>query len=126
MYMVASPDKLKEATSHAIDSLARLCFEVSEAEVERAKTQLKANMLMQLDSHSQVAEDIGRQLLTYGRRMGVPEIFARINSITVADIQAAANKFLNDEDHALVAIGPVGQLPSYDWIRERCVWGGKN
>jgi hypothetical protein len=43
-------------------------------QVSRAKTQLKANMLMQLDSFSQTAEDIGRQMLTYGRRMSNAEV----------------------------------------------------
>ena len=94
---------------------------MSDESVERAKTQLKANMLMQLDSHAQVAEDIGRQLLTYGRRMGAAEVFSRINAVTAQDVRATANRFLNDEDHAMVGIGPVAGLPEYNWIRQRMV-----
>ena len=43
-------------------------------QVSRAKVQLKANMLMQLDSFSNTCEDIGRQILTYGRRMSNEEV----------------------------------------------------
>ena len=54
---------------------------MSDEEIIRAKTQLKANLLMQLDSFSNIAEDIGRQLLTYGRRMTSAELFARVDAI---------------------------------------------
>ncbi|CAM9865698.1 unnamed protein product, partial [Laminaria digitata] len=30
-------------------------------------------------------------------------------------------RFVNDEDHAMAALGPVGGLPDYDWIRNRTV-----
>ena len=40
---------------------SRLCRNVSSAEVERAKAQLKASILLSLDGTTAVAEDIGRQ-----------------------------------------------------------------
>jgi processing peptidase subunit beta len=48
---------------------SRLSQSVSEAEVERAKAQLKASILLSLDGTTAVAEDIGRQIVTTGRRM---------------------------------------------------------
>lgn len=31
------------------------------------------------------------------------------------------SRFVNDEDHAMAALGPVGRLPDYDWIRNRTI-----
>jgi processing peptidase subunit beta len=48
-----------------------LCFVVK---VDRAKNLLKTNMLLQLDGTTPICEDIGRQMLCYGRRWGAPLI----------------------------------------------------
>lgn len=73
----------KEFTYHLQEEWMRLCASVTEAEVERAKNVLKTNMLLQLDTSTQVCEDIGRQLLCYNRRIPPHELEARINVITI-------------------------------------------
>lgn len=57
----------------------RLCQSITDDEVDRAKNALKTNMLLQLDGTTAVAEDIGRQMLCYGRRVPVEEMEKRIN-----------------------------------------------
>jgi processing peptidase subunit beta len=105
---------------YTLDNLVRLCHNVSDEEVARAKIQLKTSML--LSTPTETANDIGKQMLSYGRRMSTAEVFARIDAITTSDIKATANKFINDEDHALAAVGPIFELPDYNWIRRRSYW----
>lgn len=45
------------------------------------------------------------------------EIFARIDAVEVEDIKATALHHIIDGDHALAAIGPIDELPTYDWIK---------
>ena len=70
-----------------------------------------------LDGNTNVCEDIGRQLLAYGRRMAPAEIFQRIEELSVEDVKAAAYKVFHDKDHAMAAVGGIESLPSYEWIR---------
>ena len=107
---------------YTLECMVRLCHKTSDEEVERAKAQLKASMLMQLDGSSPVCEDIGRQMLTYGRRMTPAEIFARIDAVDAATVRATAHDVINDEDHALAAVGPIQELPDYNWHRMRTYW----
>jgi processing peptidase subunit beta len=117
IYAVAPDNKLDDLLWYIMGNLVRMVHNPSVDEVERAKVNLKATMLMGLDGNSNVAEDIGRQLLTYGRRMTPAEIFSRIDAITVDDIKATAAKVINDQDHALAAVGGIHELPDYNWIR---------
>jgi processing peptidase subunit beta len=88
---------------------------VSAAELARAKTQLKASLMAQLGTFSFVAEDIGRQVLTYGRRMAAVEVFARIDAVALEDVTRTAAAF-RAAPVAVAALGLVDQLPSYGEI----------
>jgi processing peptidase subunit beta len=122
VYAVAPDIKLDDLMWYIMNNLVRLVHAPSDEEVERAKVSLKATMLMSLDGNANVCEDIGRQLLTYGRRMTTAEIFSRIDAVTTDDIKATAAKFINDNDHALAAVGGIHELPDYNWIRRHSYW----
>lgn len=69
-----------------------------ENEVERAKSQLKASLLLGLDGTTAIAEDIGRQLVTSGRRFTPKQIENAVDAVTPAEIQRVAQKYLWDRD----------------------------
>jgi processing peptidase subunit beta len=95
----------------------RLCTNVSASETERAKAQLKASILLSLDGTTAVAEDIGRQLVTTGRRMAPNEIERKIDAITEKDIMDFANRKLWDRDIAVSAVGSIEGLFDYQRLR---------
>ena len=85
--------------------------------MERAKAQLKASILLSLDGTTAVAEDIGRQIVTTGRRMDPSEIERVVGSITEKDVMAFAQKKLWDQDIAMSAVGSVEGILDYQRIR---------
>lgn len=96
---------------------SRLSFNVSEAETERAKAQLKASLLLSLDGTTAVAEDIGRQIVTTGRRLEPPELEKAIGNISERDVMKFAQRRLWDQDVAVSAVGSIEGLLDYNRIR---------
>ncbi|KAJ4407744.1 Mitochondrial-processing peptidase subunit beta [Didymella pomorum] len=96
---------------------SRLSMSVSSAEVERAKSQLKASLLLALDGTTAVAEDIGRQIITTGRRLSPEEVERVVGRITEKDVMAFAQKKLWDRDIAVSAVGQIEGLLDYNRIR---------
>lgn len=122
VYAVAKPDCLDDLAYAIMYEISKLSYRVAEEDVVRAQNQLKSSLLLHLDGTSPVAEDIGRQLLTYGRRIPYPELFARIDAIDANTIKRVANRFISDKDIAISALGPVQSLPDYNWFRRRTYW----
>jgi hypothetical protein len=70
----------------------RLSTHPADNEVQRAKAQLKASLLLGLDGTTATAEDLGRQLVTTGKRSTPKEIEEAIEKVSVSDIQRVAKK----------------------------------
>jgi len=96
---------------------SRLSYNVSEAETERAKAQLKASILLSLDGTTAVAEDIGRQIITTGRRLSPEEVERAVNAITEKDVMSFAQRKLWDQDIAISAVGQIEGLLDYNRVR---------
>ena len=122
VHIVAPDNMLDDAMYTVTNNMVRLCHNVSDEEVERAKAQLTTTLLLRQDSPAAAVNVIGRQVTNYGRRVSREETIARIAAITTADVKSTANQVINDEDHALAAIGPIFELPDYNWIRRRSYW----
>ncbi len=62
----------------------------NQAEVDRAKAQLKAGLMMSLESSASRAEQIARQILLHGRLLATSEIVACVDRVSASDVQAVA------------------------------------
>ncbi|KAG6919639.1 hypothetical protein DXG01_003503 [Tephrocybe rancida] len=95
----------------------RMSIAPTEVEVERAKSQLKAGLLLGLDGTTAVAEDIGRQIVTSGRRFTPQQIESAVDAVNVEEIKRVAQKYLWDKDFAMAATGSIEGLLDYNRLR---------
>jgi len=123
-YLVGEKDRVGDAIYEVLREWVRAGTEVQEIEIERAKLRLKSTYLMQLDGTQPVAEDIGRQMLTLGRRISAAEAFMRINAVTSKKVKETAYTYLNDTDIAVAAVGSVetSHFPDYNVMRGWTYW----
>jgi predicted Zn-dependent peptidase len=77
----------------------------TEREVSRAKAQLKAGMLMGLESCSARAEQMARQLLVAGRLIPLDEIIARVDDVTPEKIRALAASIMRANPASVAVVG---------------------
>ncbi|KAF7041568.1 hypothetical protein CFC21_051349 [Triticum aestivum] len=119
VYAVAKADCLDDLAFAIMQEMSKLSYRVTEEDVIRARNQLKSSIQLHLDGSTAVVEDIGRQQLIYGRRIPIPELFARIDAVDPSTIRRVANRFIFDQDIAIAAMGPIKSLPDYNWFRRR-------
>jgi predicted Zn-dependent peptidase len=79
-------------------------------ELNRAKEQLKTNMVLGLESSGARMSSLARQQMYYGRFFSVDEITAEVDRVTSTDIQRLANDLLRPEVLTLTLLGNLGDL----------------
>ncbi len=101
------------------DELLKLIEQPGEEELVRARAQLKASLMMALESCFAQSEELARQLLIFGRRMPTEEIIAKIDAVDQVAIGRVGRRLLTEGGPTLAAIGPLAHLPDLDAIRRR-------
>lgn len=84
---------------------------VEDGELTRAKTQFRSALIMGQESMSSRMTRLGKALLTYNEITPLDEVVRRIDRVSLADVHAAAEKYLPQtfDDCAVVALGPFGE-----------------
>ncbi|MGC1694367.1 MAG: pitrilysin family protein [Pseudolabrys sp.] len=105
----------------AIDQITIATETLNETEVARAKAQMKASLLMALESSEARLGQIARQMLAYGRPVPLEEIVAKVDAVTVASARAAGRALIGRGKPAIAALGPGNGLESTAAIAESLV-----
>jgi mitochondrial-processing peptidase subunit beta len=101
--------------NYILSSLYDLCAtRVPTDLLEAAKAEFKASVMMMRDSTTNSAEDLGRQMIHFGRRVPLQEVFEHVDAVTPESLRAAAEKYFSCVQPTVSSIGASSTLPKYD------------
>lgn len=118
VYAGTSGDDIAGLADITIDELRRAAGDMSQAELDRARSQMKAGLLMGLESPSSRAERLARLVGIWGRVPPLSETIAKIEAVDVAAVRAFAEG-LTRAPAAMALYGPVTQARSLEHVTAR-------
>ncbi|MDQ0324819.1 putative Zn-dependent peptidase [Rhodopseudomonas julia] len=118
IHSATSKGDVKAASALILDELLRITDGVHEDEIARGRAQIKAGLLMALESPAARAGQLARQIMILGRPLALDELLADLESVTSNDIAEMAKDALASP-LTLAAIGPVGNLPDAGSMTKR-------
>ena len=116
VYAATSPEHSNELLSLTTEVMLSVAAQVSEEEVARAKAQLKASLVMNLESASSRADQIARQFLAFGQVPGISSLMEKIDAVTPEQVRELAARLFRNQKPAFSAVGHIGQLDPYEAV----------
>ncbi len=120
IYAGTSGEQLNELANLVIDEIKRASVDMSEPEVARARAQMKAGILMGLESPAARAERMARVISIWGRVPPLDEVVALIDAVDVQKVRDFAGG-LTEAKMAMALYGPVGDAPDLASLQTRLV-----
>ncbi|TFF19186.1 insulinase family protein [Jiella endophytica] len=119
IHAATGEEELAELAPVIADELVEAANGISEAEVTRARAQMRASLLMSQESPASRAGQIARQLMFNGEVIPNDELIARLDAITAPRLADLAGRLFTGSVPTLAAIGPLSRLPGLDEISGR-------
>ncbi|MCF3640141.1 insulinase family protein [Rhizobium sp. TRM95111] len=105
-------ENLPELVPVIIDELRKSSDRIDQQEIDRARAQIRAQLLMGQESPAARAGQIARQMMLYGRPIPNEELMERLAGITTERLTDLAGRLFFDTAPTLSAIGPLDHLAS--------------
>lgn len=121
LYAGTSAAQVGELATLAVDEMKRAADDMSAQEVARARAQMKAGMLMGLESPSNRAERLARMVAIWGEVPSIEDTIERIDSVTTGDVRSFGEGLVTTAGSALALYGPIEDAPALEDLRRRLV-----
>ncbi|MEM7269463.1 MAG: pitrilysin family protein, partial [Pseudomonadota bacterium] len=110
IYAGTGGDQTAELTNVTADVIRGAAENLSLEELNRARAQMKAGLVMGLESPSARAERLARSLMIWGRAPDLEDTVAKIDAVTLDGARAAAGRLISAKP-SLAYYGPVSDAP---------------
>ncbi|WP_043362369.1 pitrilysin family protein [Belnapia sp. F-4-1] len=110
VYAGTGEAEAEELVPVTLEELRKVQTSVTQDELDRAKAQLRASLLMSLESTGSRTEQLARQIQVHGRIIPVEETKAKIAAVTIEQVQEAAQQAFRGTP-TLALLGPAGKVP---------------
>ena len=90
---------------------------INQSELNRARAQYRAGLIMSAESAASRASQIARQLLLFGRPIDKEELMTRLDALTVERLTDLSARLFSTRP-TVAAIGPIGTLAAYERIAD--------
>ena len=101
------PNDLGDLVKISLDQMAEAAETATEAEVNRAKAQMKVGMLATLESSGARAEQLARQVMIFGQPTPLDTITARIEAVNVDEVRRVGRSLFEQKAITFTALGPL-------------------
>ena len=121
IYSGTSSENLKNLSDITISEMKRAAIDFEQAELDRARVQMKAGMLMGLESASSRVERLARMLIIWNRIPSLDEVVQKIDAVSLEDVRAFASNILLDQKPSLATYGPAANEISFSKLVDTLV-----
>ncbi|WP_095588775.1 M16 family metallopeptidase [Actibacterium ureilyticum] len=118
LYAGTSEAQLPELAQLTMAEMFRSADTLSPAEINRSRAQMKAGLLMGLESPSNRAERLARLVAIWDRVPELEETIANIDAVTTTDVRDFAGRMLTDGKSALALYGPIANAPELEALQK--------
>jgi predicted Zn-dependent peptidase len=111
IYAGTSPERLPETIEATLEEIRRIkAAPPDEVELYRNKQQLKASLILNLESTSSRMSSLAQLEMTFGRHLAPEEILAAVEAVTAEEIHRMANEIFQTEQISVTILGELDDL----------------
>jgi len=121
-HVVAEKLKIEDSIDSMQREFVRICNDITDSDVARAKSSMLTNLHLQLEDSVGVCDHLGHQVLAYGQPVSVGELCEAIEGIDTRTVKDVGMKYVYDKCPVVASIGPTEAVSDYNVIRAQMYW----